>query len=125
MVILSSTFQGSPREMQQNYQDSMAIIAKFGKPNLFLTYTCNPKSHSITENLPLGVTAENRPDLVACVFKRQLLGKTVAMVYVTEFQKSSLPHCNILDQCSKLRDSHDIDDILSAETPDKKNEIKS
>ena len=85
--------------MQQNYQDAMAIIAKFGKPDLFLTFTCNPKSQSIAENLPTGVNAENRPDLVTRVFNRQLhellydikhrhiLGKLVAMIYVIEFQE--------------------------------------
>ena len=86
------------------------------------------------ENLPHGVTAANRPraHLVACVFKRQLqellydikhrhaLGKPVAMVYVIEFQKRGLPHCHmliVLNQLSKLRDSHNIDNIISAEIP--------
>ena len=90
------------------------------------------------ENLPPGVIAANRPDLVARVFKRQLqellydiiirhrhvLGKPDAMVYVIEFQKRGLPHCHmliVLNQHSKLRDSHDIDNIISAEIP---NEIK-
>ena len=92
MVMLPSSFHGSPRAMQQNYLDAMAIIAKFGKPDLFLTFTSNPKNQSITENLPTGVTAENRPDLVARVYKRQfqellydikyrhVLGKPAAMV---------------------------------------------
>ena len=138
MVILPSSFQGSPRAMQQNYQDAMAIIAKFGKPDLFLTLTCNPKSQSIAENLPTGVNAENRPDLVTCVFNRQLhellydikhrhiLGKPVAMIHVIEFQKRGLPHCHmliVLDQHSKLRDRHDIDSIISAEIPDEKKQL--
>jgi len=42
-VILPSSFSGSPRAMQQLYQDAMAIVAKYGKPDLFVTYTCNPK----------------------------------------------------------------------------------
>ena len=71
MVILPSTFQGSPRAMQQNYQDAMAIVCKFGKPDLFLTFTCNPKAKSITENLPPGVGAENRPDQ-RCSFRQQV-----------------------------------------------------
>ena len=49
-VVLPSSFSGSPRAMQQNYQDAMAIVAKYGKPDLFLTYTCNPKIREITEN---------------------------------------------------------------------------
>ena len=43
MVVLPSSFQGSPRTLLQNYQDAMAIVAKYGKPELFVTFTCNPK----------------------------------------------------------------------------------
>ena len=42
-VILPSSFAGSPRHMAQNYQDAMSIVSKFGKPDLFITFTCNPK----------------------------------------------------------------------------------
>lgn len=42
MVILPSTFTGSSRYMLQNYQDSMAIVRVKGKPDLFITITCNP-----------------------------------------------------------------------------------
>ena len=41
MVILPSSFPGSPRAMHQNYQDAMAMISKYGKPDLFLTFTQN------------------------------------------------------------------------------------
>ncbi|KAL6742312.1 hypothetical protein Aduo_015474 [Ancylostoma duodenale] len=41
-VILPSSFQGSPRAMHQSYQDAMAIVARYGKPDYFLTFTCNP-----------------------------------------------------------------------------------
>ena len=37
--------------MQQNYQDAMAIVAKYGKPDLFVTYTCNPKIKDITSEM--------------------------------------------------------------------------
>jgi len=39
--------------MQQNPQYAMAIVAKSGKPDLFLTYIFNPKTREITENLKL------------------------------------------------------------------------
>jgi len=39
MVILPSTFTGSLRNMLQHYQDAMAIVSKFGKPDLFITMT--------------------------------------------------------------------------------------
>ena len=98
-VILPSSFAGSPRAMQQNYQDAMAIVAKYGKPDLFLTYTCNPKTKEITENLKNGEQTDYRPDLVSRVFKlhlaellndiknRHVLGVPVAHVHVIEFQK--------------------------------------
>jgi len=63
MVILPSTFIGSPRNMLQNYQDAMAIVNKFGKPDLFITMTCNPKWCEIEENLLSGQQASDRPDI--------------------------------------------------------------
>ena len=71
-VILPSSFSGSPRAMQQNYQDVMAIVAKYGKPDLFITYTCNPNVRDIVENLSNGQRAEHRPDLVSRVFQLHL-----------------------------------------------------
>ena len=42
--------------MQQNYQDAMAKdnalkVAKFGSPELFFTYTCNPTHDDTVFNL--------------------------------------------------------------------------
>ena len=134
VVILPSSFQGSPRAMQQNYQDAMAIVAKYGKPDLFLTFTCNPKNSDILANLPNNQRAENRPDIVARVFKMHLkellryilekhvLGVVVAHVHVIEFQKRGLPHCHmliILAKDCKLRGPADIDSVISAEIPDR------
>ena len=75
----------------------MAIIKKYGKPDLFITFTCNPKLRRITENLYPDQTANERPDLVIRVFKLKLnnllndifkhgvLGKVVTHVQVIEF----------------------------------------
>ncbi|XP_076032444.1 uncharacterized protein LOC143020167 [Oratosquilla oratoria] len=71
-VILPSSFTGSSRNMQQCYQDAMAIVCKYGRPDLFITYTCNPKCREVTENLQPHETAQNRPDLLARVFKQHL-----------------------------------------------------
>jgi hypothetical protein len=51
MFILPSSFSGNPRTMQQNYQDAMSIVRKNGKPDLFITMTCNPEWPEIKENL--------------------------------------------------------------------------
>jgi len=42
-IILPSSYTGSPRNKQQYYQDAMAICRWAGYPDLFLTFTCNPK----------------------------------------------------------------------------------
>ena len=132
IVILPSTFSGSPRNMQQEYQDAMAIVSAMGKPDLFLTMTCNPKWREIQDNLLPGQKASDRPDLVARVFylklkelqidiaDREILGKVVAKIHVIEFQKRGLPHAHILLWLSnehKLRTEDDIDNLISAEIP--------
>ena len=41
--ILLSSFTYSPRYLQQKYQDAIAMVREFGKPDLFITFNCNPK----------------------------------------------------------------------------------
>lgn len=71
-VVLPSSFVGSPRYMQQKYQDAMAMVRKFGKPDLFITMTCNPKWPEIQNELLPFQKAEDRPDIVARVFQIKL-----------------------------------------------------
>lgn len=133
ICILPSSFQGGPRAQQQNFQDAMAIVRKYGKPDLFVTFTCNPKWIEIQENLNSWETADNRPDLVARVFKlklqqlmddilkKQVFGTVIAYVYVIEFQKRGLPHCHtlfVLGNEDKPRTKEIIDKIVCAEIPD-------
>ncbi|KYN28107.1 hypothetical protein ALC57_02481 [Trachymyrmex cornetzi] len=133
MVILPSTFIGSPRNMLQNYQDSMAIVNKFGKPDLFITMTCNPKWREIEENLLHGQQASDRPDICARVFnikkdylinlivKQKFFGEIAAFVYVIEFQKRGLPHVHILVTLKynfKITTPQIVDKFISAEIPD-------
>ena len=41
-IVLCATFMGGPRYMVAQYQDAMSIVSKYGKPDLFVTFTCNP-----------------------------------------------------------------------------------
>src|SRR6202007_1975753 len=94
--------------MQLLYQDSIAIIREFGKPDLFVTVTCNPKWPEIVDELLPNQQANDRPDLIARVFKLKLksitndlfvkgiFGRVIAHVHVIEFQKRGLPHAHIL-----------------------------
>ncbi len=58
--------------MGQLYQDSMAMVHKFGKPDLFVTFTYNPKWKKITNTLLPGQTAKDRLELVTRVFNLKL-----------------------------------------------------
>ena len=48
-IILSSSFNGGPRNMHELYQDAMGLIRTYGKPDLFITFTCNPNWAEISE----------------------------------------------------------------------------
>lgn len=131
LFILPSTFIGSPRSHRQNYLDAMSIVTKYGKPDFFLTFTCNPGWTEIREN-SLGLTSNYRPDLVNRVFNAKvqeflkdiregyILGEAIAFVYVIEFQKRGLPHMHLLLFLSnedKIRTADDIDRYVTAELP--------
>ena len=130
--ILSSSFIGSPRWYNSQFQDGMAIVREYHKPDYFITMTCNPKWPEIVENLEVGQTAQDRPDLVARVFKLkkdqlmhdlisgQILGKVVAHMHVIEFQKRGLPHAHILIILSsedRSMTAEGVDLAVSAELP--------
>ncbi|KAK1370907.1 Helicase-like protein [Heracleum sosnowskyi] len=122
--------------MQQNFQDSIAVCKEYGHPDIFITFTCNPKWVEIQQAVTAvgSQDASVRPDLVARVFKMKLdammsdltkkdvLGRVLAVVYTIEFQKRGLPHAHIvlwMAEGDKLLSTEDIDTIISAELPDK------
>ena len=140
-IVLPASFIGGPRHMQKLYQDAMAAVRKFGKPDLFVTFTCNPNWPDIKNNLCTNETSNDRPDLCARVFHgklKRLLYKLstvgifsaapeqqrgkepLALIYSIEFQKRGLPHAHILiilQKDDKLRNPDDYDAVISAELP--------
>lgn len=133
-IILPSSFTGGPRHMQQLYQDSMSIVRKYGKADLFVTMTCNPRWIGIEQCLLRGQTAQDRPDICARVFnqylkammndicKNKIFGTVIAHIHTIEFQKRGLPHAHILLWLSaddKPRSSSDTNKFISAEIPDR------
>ncbi|XP_028055550.1 uncharacterized protein LOC114259710 [Camellia sinensis] len=134
-VILPPSFIGSPRDFRRRYVDAMALVQRFGKPDIFLTMTCNPAWPEIKTELGPNEEAQNRPDLTSRVFrakmeqlkddiiKHQIFGKVIAYVYVIEFQKRGLPHMHlllILAPGQKPLSPDTYDSIVSAELPDQK-----
>ena len=71
-IVLPATFVGGPRQMNKLYQDAMGIVRSLGKPDLFITMTCNPKWPEITRELLPGQSAADRPDLITRVFNLRL-----------------------------------------------------
>ncbi|KAL5647573.1 hypothetical protein ACJX0J_041928, partial [Zea mays] len=71
-TMLSTSFIGGPRDMRRRYMDAMALVRKFGKPDIFLTMTCNPNWDEIRRELLPGQTPQDRPDLVVRVFHAKL-----------------------------------------------------
>jgi hypothetical protein len=134
-TVLSPTFIGGPHDMRSRYMDAMALVRKYGKPDVFLTMTCNLNWDEIKNELCPGQCAQDRLDLVARVFGAKLeelrqrllyndiLGKVKAYVYVVEFQKRGLPYAHwllIMQRKFKITCPEQYDMIISAELPNKK-----
>jgi hypothetical protein len=111
--------------MAQWYQDAMALVRHYGKPDLFITMTCNPYWPEI-EKAPPSEKAIVSARVFYCkleklkndLFKHHVLGRVVAYVYVIEFQKRGLPHAHmllILADDNKPRCPDDYDAIVTAE----------
>lgn len=64
-VVLLSSFTGGARYMIQNYQDAMAICRWVGYPDLFITFTCNPKWPEVIRFVESrGLRPNDRPDII-------------------------------------------------------------
>ena len=50
-VILPPSFIGSPRDMRCRYLNAMTLVQRYGKPDLFITMTCNPNWTEIKAHL--------------------------------------------------------------------------
>nr|XP_043633210.1 uncharacterized protein LOC122604381 [Erigeron canadensis] len=68
-IVLPATFIGGPRDMRRRFLDAMTLVQDADKPDLFLMFTCNPNWEEITKKLLPGQTAQDRPGLVARVFR--------------------------------------------------------
>lgn len=107
-TILPPSFCGSLRDMYRRYQDAMCIVRNHGKPDLFITFTCNPSWTEIAAVLKNGESVSNRPDLVSRVLrqkfeeftneivKRHIFSIVNAYMYTVEFKKCILPHLHLL-----------------------------
>ncbi|UYV84655.1 hypothetical protein LAZ67_X002997 [Cordylochernes scorpioides] len=129
MIILPATFAGSPRHMHEYAQDAMTYVRVYGRPDLFITFTCNPRWEEIRELLLPGQSPSDRPDIIARVFNQKLralmhfivkysvFGASQCWMYSIEWQKRGLPHAHILIWLIDKITPDQIDQVISAEIP--------
>ncbi|KAF7841731.1 uncharacterized protein G2W53_004029 [Senna tora] len=134
-IILPSSFTGGERYNRENFQDAMTICTSTGFPDLFITFTCNPKWPELERLFnQLDCKPEDRPDLVSLIFKIKLnklirditkdmlFGNCRADIYTIEFQKRGLPHAHILLWLSpedKFTSAKHIDYVIFTEIPNR------
>ena len=129
MVILPSSHTGSPRYLHEYVQDAMCYVRNYGKPDLFITYTCNPQWSEIAAELMPGQVPHDRHDLLARVFnqkvkklmnlikKGKVFGSLRCYMYSVEWQKRGLPHMHLLVWLEEHIRSTEVDTFISAELP--------
>lgn len=131
MCVLPSTFTGGPRYMHERTQDAMTYVRHFGCPDLFITFTCNPKWPEIIQQLKQGQKPQDRHEMVARIFhlkvkkminlltKGCLFGPSRCHMYSVEWQKRGLPHVHILLWLEEKIRPESIDKVIHAEIPEK------
>ena len=129
LVILPSTFTGSPRYMHERTQDAMTYVRTYGRPDLFITFTCNPNWEEIRRELFPGQKPQDRHDLLARVFhlkqklmmhlisKAKIFGAVQCFMYTVEWQKRGLPHSHILVWLKEKIHAQRTDEFISSEIP--------
>ncbi|GKB20048.1 ATP-dependent DNA helicase PIF1-like protein [Tanacetum coccineum] len=119
-IVLPKRFTCNPRYMMQNYQDAMALCRAYGNPNLFITFTSNPKWPEIAEMLAYfpGQRAHDQPEIGTQVFKiklTQLLDDLTKNHIFGETEAGNSRHT--LEEHNKCTPPSQIDDIISAKLP--------
>ncbi|CAB3251817.1 unnamed protein product [Arctia plantaginis] len=106
--------------MHEYAQDAMTYVRNYGTPDLFITFTCNPKWTEIERELDIiaRVFQQKLKVMMDVLTKYRVFGDTRCYMYSVEWQKRGLPHAHILIWLLNKLHSNEVDDIISAEIPD-------
>ena len=111
-------------------QDAIAYVRFYGRPDSFITFTCNQSWDKIQQLLLQGQSAVHRHDITARVFRQklkslinyieklELFGSVRCWMYSVEWQKRGWPNAQILIWLHYKITSNEIDDVISAAIPD-------
>jgi len=135
-TFLSDRLHGSRRHLKKLALNALAVVASEGRPDLFLTVTCNTKWPELIEALPPGKSAFDCPMVTSLVFKHRLDSllhnlrsgiyfngqRTVYILRVIEYQHRGLPHAHIVFKLNGMPTEADdiidwIDQNISAMMP--------
>ncbi|XP_039967840.1 uncharacterized protein LOC120779563 [Bactrocera tryoni] len=109
LTILPATYIGSPRHMHEYAQDAMSYVRHYGRPDLFITFTCNPKWNDIKCHLFPGQSTTDRHDLTAHVFREKQKAMMDLIVKLRVFGEV---------RCFRKIRPDQIDKVIPAEIPD-------
>ena len=96
-IVLSKDFPRSDRDVHSRFMDTMALVTRYGKLDFFVTMTCDPYWDEIVEQLLPDQMPQDRPDIVAKVYRAKLrdfqdfllkkhhLGRVAAWAHVIPF----------------------------------------
>jgi hypothetical protein len=130
LVVLHRNFNGGERGVQAYFLDAMTLVQWFGKSDYFVTMTCNPYWEEVGRELFSGQTPQDRPKLVARVYRSKLhnlhdrlikknhFGEVLAYAHVIEFQKCGLPDEHfllVMTNRDKLSSPDEFDKYISVE----------
>ena len=59
---LPSSFLEGPRYMRKLYRDDMAAVREYGKPGLFVAFTCQPQGEEVKDKELTNRNPSIRPD---------------------------------------------------------------
>ncbi|KAM0930661.1 hypothetical protein ACQ4PT_000849 [Festuca glaucescens] len=113
--ILPSSYTGGRRYMIENFQDAVAISRVHGCPDIFTTFTCNPKWPEIADALSTepGQRPRNRADITVRVYHMKLAE------YLSSIRKGEAFGKAVVDKENRGEVTPDvIDSFISAEIPD-------
>ncbi|GBP20843.1 hypothetical protein EVAR_80660_1 [Eumeta japonica] len=111
-------------------QDAMTYVRNYGRPDLFITFTCNPEWPEIKAKLLPGQRSFDHHDIISRVFhlkmkkfiklfvKEQIFGKVKCYMASLEWQKRGLPHCHLLFWLETKIQLDEINSVIVAELPE-------
>lgn len=103
----SSQIECSGSVVREKYHDAIAIVRKYGRLHISITFKCNPEWPEISENFFAGQKFTDRPDLVVRVFGIKwkalcddlvgggVFADVIASVYSVKFELNELPQAHL------------------------------